>query len=260
MAEPLDLNELEAFRDLSSQERAIARHSESLWRQAHQIAEDNSGVDPGDVYHALRCLEIEPAERLRRGLSRGRLRAHAREGRMIASFPMRGRTFWRTVTVDRSNMLERFFELLEAEHVRFCLIGGQALNAYVDPVVSLDLDVVIASNQLAAVESLLRGQFGVEPFPHSLNVSERDSDLRVQIQLDPRYSVFLERSTVREVLGLRLPVAAIEDLLQGKVWAVQDVTRRGSKRQKDLADIARILEWHGHLRSAVPADVLARLI
>jgi hypothetical protein len=173
---------------------------------------------------------------------------------------MRGLTFWRTVTVDRSNMLERFFELLEVEHVRFCLIGGQALNAYVDPVVSLDLDVVIASSQLAAVESLLRGQFEVEPFPHSLNVSERDSDLRVQIQTDPRYSAFLERSTVREVLGLRLPVAAIEDLLQGKVWAVQDVTRRGSKRQKDLADIARILEWHEHLRSAVPADVLARLI
>jgi hypothetical protein len=35
-------------------------------------------VDPGDVYHALRCLELTPAERLRRGLSRGRLRAHAR--------------------------------------------------------------------------------------------------------------------------------------------------------------------------------------
>ena len=78
VAESLDANESEAFRDLSDPERAIARHSESLWRQAHQIARDSPGVDPGDVYHALRCLEIEPAERLRRGLSRGRLRAHAR--------------------------------------------------------------------------------------------------------------------------------------------------------------------------------------
>lgn len=32
----------------------------------------------GDVYHALRCLALTPAERLRRELSRGRLRAHAR--------------------------------------------------------------------------------------------------------------------------------------------------------------------------------------
>jgi hypothetical protein len=72
----------------------------------------------------------------------------------------------------------------------------------VDPVVSLDLDVVIAWNQLTEVESLLRGQFfEVKPFPHSLNVSERDSDLRIQIQIDPRYSGFLERSTVRDVLG-----------------------------------------------------------
>jgi hypothetical protein len=36
--------------------------------------------------------------------------------------------------------------------------------------------------------------------------------------------------------------ARVEDVLQGKVWAVQDSSRRGSKRQKDLADIARILE------------------
>ena len=76
--EPIDVNELEALGDLSDRERAVARHSESLWRQAHQIARDNPGIDPGDVYHALRCLEIEPGERLRRGLSRGRLRAHAR--------------------------------------------------------------------------------------------------------------------------------------------------------------------------------------
>jgi hypothetical protein len=78
VAEPPDVNELEAFRDLSDLERAIASHSELLWRHAHQIARDNAGVDPGDIYHALRCLELEPAARLRRGLSRGRLRAHTR--------------------------------------------------------------------------------------------------------------------------------------------------------------------------------------
>jgi hypothetical protein len=77
VVKPLDVKEREAFPDLSDPERAIARHSELLWRQAHQIARDNAGVDPGDIYHALRCLELEPVERLRRGLSRGRLRAHA---------------------------------------------------------------------------------------------------------------------------------------------------------------------------------------
>jgi hypothetical protein len=68
----------EALSDLTEEQRAWALHSEALWRRAHEIAHSNPGIDPGDVYHALRCLERSPAERLRRGLGRGRLRAYAR--------------------------------------------------------------------------------------------------------------------------------------------------------------------------------------
>ncbi|MBK9778658.1 MAG: nucleotidyl transferase AbiEii/AbiGii toxin family protein [Anaerolineales bacterium] len=57
-----------------------------------------------------------------------------------------------------------------------------------------------------------------------------------------------------------MPVARLEDILQGKVWAIQDPDRRASKRQKDLADIARILESYPDLKAQVPADVLARLV
>ena len=63
---------------LTDAQRAWALHSEALWARAHAIAKLRPDVDVGDVYHALRCLEVSPAERLRRGLSRGRLRAHAR--------------------------------------------------------------------------------------------------------------------------------------------------------------------------------------
>lgn len=55
-------------------------------------------------------------------------------------------------------------------------------------------------------------------------------------------------------------MAGLEDVLQGKVWAAGDPTRRPSKRQKDLADIARLLEAYPHLRERVPADLLARLV
>jgi Nucleotidyl transferase AbiEii toxin, Type IV TA system len=58
----------------------------------------------------------------------------------------------------------------------------------------------------------------------------------------------------------RLPVARVEDLLDGKVWAAMDPRRRPSKRQKDLADIARLLEAFPALRERVPGEVLARLI
>jgi len=86
------------------------------------------------------------------------------------------------------------------------------------------------------------------------------SDLRVQIQTDERYGTFVERAELRSVLGLKLPVASLEDVLQGKIWAVLDRERRGSKQQKDLADIARILEKYPHLRTRVPQEVLDRLL
>lgn len=62
------------------------------------------------------------------------------------------------------------------------------------------------------------------------------------------------------MLGLLLPIAAIEDVLQGKLWAVQDPTRRASKRQKDLADIARLLEVAPELRGRVPEAVREKLV
>jgi hypothetical protein len=63
---------------LTDEQRAWALHSEALWARAHAIANAHPGIDAGDVYHALRCLELPLAERLRLGLSRGRLRAYAR--------------------------------------------------------------------------------------------------------------------------------------------------------------------------------------
>ena len=173
---------------------------------------------------------------------------------------MRARQFWKTVTVDTTDFLDQLLALLAEHGIRYCAIGGQAVNAYADPVVSLDLDLVVAVDQLAEAERLLRERFVVERFEHSLNVSQAGSDLRIQLQTDPRYFPFVEQSTMREVLGVRLPVARIEDVLQGKIWAALESGRRPSKRQKDLADIARLLEIRPDLRQQVPPEILARLI
>lgn len=173
---------------------------------------------------------------------------------------MRALTFWKTVTMDQANLLERLIALLTENGISFCAIGGQAVNAYVEPVVSLDLDLVVAVDRLAEVEALLAGRFTVRRFPHSLHVSSPDSDLRVQIQTDPRYGAFIERAAYQDVLGLRIPVARVEDVLRGKVWAAQDPARRASKRQKDLADIARLLEAYPTLRDHVPQEILDRLV
>jgi hypothetical protein len=168
--------------------------------------------------------------------------------------------FWKAVTMDWADVLERVVEQLRAGAVRFCVVGGQAVNAYVEPVVSLDLDLALAAGEVERVEGLLGGDYRLERFPHSLNLSAPGSDVRVQFQTDPRYDDFADRAVERDVLGLRLPVASLEDVLQGKVWAALDERRRASKRQKDLADISRLLESFPHLRTRVPQALLDRLL
>ena len=177
-----------------------------------------------------------------------------------ADAAMQALAYWKAVTTDHADFLDIIVAMLLEADVRYCVIGGQAVNAYVEPVVSLDLDIAVATEDLDATEALFREHFKVARFPHSVNVSLAGSDLRVQLQTDPRYSAFVERASVRDVLGLSLPVATVEDVLQGKVWAAQDPKRRPSKRQKDLADISRLLEAHPELRRSVPQDLLARLI
>lgn len=156
-------------------------------------------------------------------------------------------------------MLGKLLAIFAEHEIQFCVIGGQAINAYADPVVSLDLDIAVATGHVGTVEELLRREFHVESFEHSLNVSMYGSDLRVQIQTDPRYTDFPRRSELHDVLGIQLPVASLPDLLRGKIWAVLDATRRPSKRQKDLADISRLIEAHPELRPQVPESVLQRL-
>ena len=57
-----------------------------------------------------------------------------------------------------------------------------------------------------------------------------------------------------------MKVAKLGDVLQGKVWAYMDKERRKSKRQKDLADILRIIEAYPDLEKTLPQSLLIALI
>jgi hypothetical protein len=164
------------------------------------------------------------------------------------------------VVQDRSNFLEGILGLLEREGVRYCAVGGVAVNAYAEPVVTLDLDLVVAVHDVDRVRELVGERYSMEEFAHSINVRDSGSQLQVQFQLDPEMSAYLDRAERRVVLGLAMPVAAPQDLVGAKVRAASDRGRRASKRQKDLADIARLLEAFPELEALVPPDIRDRLV
>jgi len=165
-----------------------------------------------------------------------------------------------TVAHGKEDILQVFLNILKRTKTAYCIVGGLAVNAFVEPVVSLDLDVVIESKDIDQVsKEIVDKGFKVERFEHSLNLTSFKSDLRIQIQTDSRYQEFLSRASSKEVLGYKMNVASIEDVLQGKVWAYLDEKSRMSKRQKDLADIVRLIEAYPSLERLIPSVILEKL-
>ena len=118
----------------------------------------------------------------------------------------------------------------------WCSIGGLAVNCYVEPVYTVDADIVVVSANLPIIrECLARAGKGA-------------SKLNVQFTSDDRYQPFVERGQQYDVLGQKVPVAKLEDVVQGKIWAWQDATRRLSKHKKDELDLIRIGEAYPELR------------
>ena len=173
---------------------------------------------------------------------------------------MTGKTFLNSIANGEKDILQIFLDLLSDAGTAYCVVGGLAVNAYVEPVVSLDLDVVVVLKDLEKITKLAKPKgFKIEKHEHSVNFSSPSSDLRIQLQTDSRYQAFIPRSRQKEILGYRMQVARKEDVLQGKVWAYSDETRRRSKRQKDLADIMRLVESYPELEKILPKPIRAEL-
>jgi hypothetical protein len=54
---------------------------------------------------------------------------------------MTKKTFFNAVANGKADILQIFLRVLSRTHSGYCVIGGLAVNAYVEPVVSLDLDI-----------------------------------------------------------------------------------------------------------------------
>ena len=142
----------------------------------------------------------------------------------------------------------------------YCLIGGLAVNCYVEPIYTLDADIVVIAAALPELTAHLAEQgFKTEVHPHSVNATASQSELRIQFTTDARYQSFPDRAVEAEVLGVRAKVACLEDVTQGKLWAYSDPSRRLSKRKKDELDLIRLAERYPELSRLYPAELQDQL-
>jgi hypothetical protein len=168
---------------------------------------------------------------------------------------MTKKEFMDSVSNGQEDIVQQLLDLLNEIKIDYCVIGGLGVNAYVEPVVSLDLDIVVVAEAIDKLIKAVEKIFKIEKFPHSFNLTSSKSDLRIQVQIDSRYQPFISRSLIKDIMGYKMKVAAIEDVLQGKIWAYSDEQRRKSKRQKDLADIFRLVETYPNLKDLLPDPI-----
>jgi len=154
----------------------------------------------------------------------------------------------------------RMVDCLERADIAWCAIGGVAVNHWAEePMVTQDVDFVVTTDAIEKTTKVLEeAGFQAERFDWSINFQGK-SKISIQLSTEGFYRDFPARAVPADVHGILLRVASVEDTLSGKAKAWRTPGRRQSKRIKDLADIARLIESHPHLWDSLAEDVKEHL-
>ena len=173
---------------------------------------------------------------------------------------MTSKQFFDWQTGGGTNDVMLVVDVLERADVPWCAIGGVAVNHWAaEPMVTQDVDFVVAAHDVERVVALLDAAgFRSERFEWSVNFKGR-SALSLQLSTETFYEDYPSRAVAADVNGILMRVASLQDTLRGKIKAWAEPGRRPSKRLKDLADIARLVEAHPELWDSLPGEVKERL-
>ncbi len=120
----------------------------------------------------------------------------------------------------------------------WCLIGGLAVNCYLEPIYTIDADIDVMTDRLSQISKQLeQAEFQIQKFEHSIDAKGQQSQLRIQFTTDVRYQEFLSDKKEHEVLGQRVPVASLDNVIRGKIWAWKD-KRGGPANERKRAGLA----------------------
>lgn len=142
---------------------------------------------------------------------------------------MTKKQFYDWQTVGGADDVMRFVDALAKDDVLWFGIDGIAVNHWAaDQMLTLDVDFVVAADS-------------------------------IELTTEDGYRGFAERGVAADVHGILMRVASLEDTLTGKLRAYSDPKRRQSKRLKDLADIARLVESHPELRNQLGPELTEKI-
>jgi hypothetical protein len=168
--------------------------------------------------------------------------------------------FYDWQTAGGTNDVMRLVDCLERADIKWCAIDGVAVNHWAEePMVTQDVDFVVAAESVdLAVSTLSEAGFQADKFKWSVNFHGQ-SAVSIQLSTEKIYLDFPDRCVAADVHGILLRVASLEDTLTGKILAWSDESKRQSKRIKDFADIARLVESHPSLWKTLPEKIQSKI-
>ncbi|MEW5767208.1 MAG: hypothetical protein AB1797_06215 [bacterium] len=168
--------------------------------------------------------------------------------------------FYNKISNSKTDLISDFLDILHSKKIHYCVIGGVAINAHCEPLLTLDFDCVVIVEGIEKLkEDLKKRNYRVKTHPHTWEITHKASDLRLQIQRDERYQEFLKKAEVCNLLGYTMRLAGKEDILQGKIWAYEDLERNELKRAKDLLDIRRLVQRYPKLEKLLSEKIKRKI-
>ncbi|MBU1600218.1 hypothetical protein KKG61_08995 [bacterium] len=169
---------------------------------------------------------------------------------------MTAQVFYNRILNSKKDLLGEFLKTLHKNNLSYCVIGGVGINAYCEPLLTLDFDCVVIIKEVEKMKDELKKKaFKVKTHPYTWEITHKESDVRIQIQRDERYQEFIKRAESHKVLGYDLMVAHKKDILQGKIWAYEEKSRDELKREKDLLDIKRMVAKYPELKEVLTPEM-----
>jgi hypothetical protein len=145
---------------------------------------------------------------------------------------------------DVQRALERLVGILEAEKIPYAIVGALALNELGYRRVTVDVDVLLTSEGLAALRAVALGRGYVEKFPGSRGLRDAENGVDVDVLLaggfpgdgKPKPVAFPDpaRSAVR---GTRVALLPLPRLVELKLASGMTAPHR----LKDLADVLELV-------------------
>ncbi len=164
------------------------------------------------------------------------------------------------VVTSKDGAFRELFRILEASGLEYVLIGGVAVQLWHrEPRTTLDIDVAVKSYESVSRATLeAAGFWMLARHAHSESWTG-PGETPVQFSDNPAFAFLIESAARKSFEGGQVRIASPSALVEEKLRAESDPSRRESKRFQDLTDAKSLAEEHPEVEEQLTTEERALL-